>query len=383
MIATLLATAVLSTPTLPISVEGPGYLRFAWEGRIVYTKRATLTLQSGAIRTTSGAGTMPLLDAPRGTTALDAEPDGRIIALIGTERKEVGKILLAVFEGEPGFTAHGEFFVARQRPRLMAAGTDASGTLRVGTRIAQSSSGSSSIPIAQPAKTAAISLALEPKVSLTRERVFLTEIAKIDAKDPWLQRLEAIDFGPSPKPGFPLRLPRERIVARLKAIGLADADFSLSMAPVIEVHGPGQVIESAAMRDAALAALRDRFGDQPLRLQAEPALSHAPLGTVELKAEDVQIRKEQAIVTLAILVDGKRLDSRTLVFEGAALAIQIRANQMVKVVLRANGIALETTGKVRREARLGETVEVVVTVGSEPATLSGIVRPGGIVEVTL
>ena len=73
MIAALLLATVATTPSLDLRVDGEGYLRLAYDGRIVYAKSARFVARGGRLVTEKGAGLMPMIATPTGAVAFEAE----------------------------------------------------------------------------------------------------------------------------------------------------------------------------------------------------------------------------------------------------------------------------------------------------------------------
>lgn len=377
--ALLLAWAAPAPPPVAVQVDGEGYLRFAREGRIVYASKATLSVREGRLGHSSGASLMPLLLVPDGASRILIDPDGTVHALVGADERTLGRITLALFGERETLQPTGPFLVAAGRPRLGLPGENGAGTLRSDDKeLGKTASGASA------ASTAAIKVA--PRSVAPGPTMRLGDFAEIQGPEPIVARIGAIDFGPTPKAGFAARITRQRVLAKLSLLGLADGQVRLDAPEVFEVGGAGQTIEAKEFESAALRAAAARFGPEARLEVAAPVQAFTiPAGEWKLETESVADRNGKLAVTLAILVDGRRINSKTVLLAGDALQVHIKAGDLVKVLLVANGIAVEVPGRARRGGRLGDSIEVEVSVG-EPAVKTqhlGVVRGAGKVEVKL
>jgi hypothetical protein len=383
MIVSLFAAAILTPPlALDLRVQGEGYLRFAYDGRIVYAKSAKLAVIDGRLQTSWGGSTMPLVEIPKQASRLDAEPNGTLVALIGTERKVIGKMLIATFAPNVLLTSEGEYFVARSRPTLKEAGSEGIGTLVAGLGTATiTPTAPLKTPETGPSSAYLAQIAIPATVVLEAPRILVGSLGSIEAKGELKAKIAEIDFGPAPRVGFPVKLARTRIIARLKLIGIKDGQYALDMPETVEVKAPFQLIDAAQFEEAARSALATSVEDIKLPVSTTPM--EAPLGNLELRVESTVIRRDQISATVAVYVDGKRHAARTLSLTGTPIAPAVKANEMVKVRLITRGVSIETTGKVKKDGRVGEKVEVVIHVGTEPTTHVGTVKSAGAIEVEL
>jgi len=386
MIATLLATAVIASPlSLGLRVEGNGYLRFALDGRIVYAKEARFSVAEGKLRHIAGANPMPMIEVPANASGLDAEPNGVLYAVIGSERKEIGRLSLALFEAQTTLTPQGEFLIAKARPRLGTPGAEGVGTIQIlGLATKPISDAKASKANGAPPVGMIAQIKVPAEVTLTGDRVVLADLGEIEANAEWGPKLEAIDFGAAPAVNFPLRLTRARVYSRIKFLGLDEKAFRLEMPEVVTVSARSQRVEPTALIDAARKLAQDKLGPNvKLDQIGEVSGYTAPLGALELRANDIEVRRDNVVVTLGIFVDGKQANTKSVAFTGTGLAAAVKANDAVKVIMRTNGIAVEAIGRVKKEARIGESVEVTIEVGKEKTTHIGVVKGPGLVEVTL
>ncbi|MBX3119902.1 MAG: hypothetical protein KF784_12620 [Fimbriimonadaceae bacterium] len=391
MIVTLLTTILLGQgPTLGVSIDGDGYLRFGDRGRVVYSKEAKLTVnESGRLAHTSGQVLLPSVEVPANTERLGSDLEGHISATIRGEKRIIGRIVLAYFESEPTLTKQGEFLIARSRPQLLDPGERMAGVVRVqgGNDVSPArTEPSNTPPQTQPVATGLIRIEISETVMTSADRIKLGDIATISAKEAEFARLREIDLGTTPQPGIPLRISRETILYQVKRLGYNTATLDLKSPQTITVHREGQIITQAQFLEAAIKFVQERLGVAiPLSGDSAGPDFHAPKGVLQLRMESMSPKDAQMQVVMAVFVDGKRLNSRTIKLDGEGLTAGVKAGQLVKVRFITSGYVAEISGRSRQNGMLGQTVEVTVQYDGPGSTTShaATVVGNGIVEVKL
>jgi hypothetical protein len=373
---------------IPVRVEGEGYLRFALSGRIVYSKSASLIVKDGRLEDKNGGSVIPLIRVPSNADRLEIDSDGTILARTGRDRSELGRLLLAVFTDRKPLAPQGNYLIAKSRPSLEDPGGGVAGLLVVEnapTPAVDSAKNKPATTLIRPGGPQAI-VTLPEKVTVAGDRVALGAIATIDAHEQWTSQIESIDFGPTPRAGIALKLTRERVRARIKLLGLKDSEFELTMPEFTTIEADGQIVEPELFIAEALRAATERYGAGiELRVESELAPFKAPLGKLELKAEGAKALKDKIDVTVAIYVDRRRINAKVVTLSGEALVVAVKTNAIVKVRLNSGAITVEATGKAKRDARIGESVDVAVRINDSAVetTLTGTVIAPGLVEVKL
>lgn len=162
----------------------------------------------------------------------------------------------------------------------------------------------------ETSKKAVVSLMQE--VDLSGATVVLASIAKINSNDGDLNlRLALVKVSSAPKPGSTIYIGRARLELALRRAGLLDR-VSLEGPQRVKVRRPSQGLAWSQMVDAAKAALRTAFEeDPPQRLEFEPLgggrnLDVSP-GRVELRASVPVLGSSSLIrVPVEIWVSGKK-----------------------------------------------------------------------------
>lgn len=378
MLSVLVFAVGFAGGSVPVSVDGEGYLRLALNGRIVYAKQLQLIADPAGIKDASGGTLIPLLKVPVGAD-FSVEADGTVMLQQNTARKVLGRIMVATFPADKLPKTEGNYAIGVTRPALSDPGTNGAGILVSGTQSA------APMTIARPNLSDASTLQIEiaETVEIDTPRMTLDAIANFNGH-PMASHVGDIDFGTSPKAGVPYKLDSNRIKARLKLKGLKETDFRLIAPQVITILTKGQTVEPQMFIEAAIDAAQARFGaDSQFKAEGDPGSLKAPMGSLELRAETSRVLQDRFIVTIAAFVDGRRINSKSVTLIGSGLGYAVKQSSLVKVMLTANQIAIELTGKAKGNARIGEAVQVEVQVTPDsPATLlTGTVTAPNTVEV--
>jgi flagella basal body P-ring formation protein FlgA len=138
------------------------------------------------------------------------------------------------------------------------------------------------------------------------------------------------------------------VEAALRRLGLGIGDFEIEGPDRISIELPSQSISMEQLEEAINVALNDRATDSaPGEVEAfmvqRPSEMHLPPGEVEVKIVDLDrpgcgIRNVQ----LAFLVDGKKVDTRT---------VAVRVNHRIYGLVASRNLAV---GEVLQEADLKE-----------------------------
>lgn len=381
---TLLAALIsLAAPSVDVRVDGPGYLRMALDGRIVYATQAKLEVRDGRIIDFGGATLMPLVTVPKDASGITVEPDGTIQAIRGSQAGPIGRISLAIFPGAAKLTPSGRYLITASRPQLRYPGDPDVGQLAVsGTKTLTQGTAE---PKTANQEILQIAIQIPAKAEVSEKRITLDLFAKAKGSEEWVAKLKTIDFGPTPRPGSPMKLTRERIMAKLKLAGIIEPALKLDCPPVVQVGMVGQVLEGTRFFEAAIAYAAEKLGAQELKAVSDPVSLTVPLGEVELRAESITRRGETLIVSVAAFVGGRRCNSVTVTLEGSGGQVVVKAGDLVKVVFSANGISVELTGRAKKSGRAGESIEVEVAAGDPPIKTShlAVVKAAGLVEVKI
>jgi hypothetical protein len=367
MIGTILSAIVLAPSlTLPVKVDGEGYLRFVRDGRIVYASSTTLTVEGGVL----GAKGLPLTPAiriPANAIKLEVDLAGNIVAVAGASKATCGRLVLAAFAAKP--IDDKGFLISTQRATLGSPGEGTFGVIR-------SANGATAAAPAQ-FTTGPVRVAVNLLTETDGDKVTIGDIATISGDTPTRQAVSVISFGNTPSVGMDMPITQTRVQALIKRAGL-QADVQVPHGAVI--RRKIQLIPHADFVLAATKAAQEKLGIG-VEMTCTDAFTEfkAPPGAVELKAKDVMSSGTRFTVIVAVLVDGKHVNSRTVNLQADA-STQIKPNAAIKILMKSSGVTVEVGGKARTGGMVGQTVTVVTDTGS---VLTGIVTSASTVEVKI
>lgn len=133
MITTLaLVTAFASANTrlasVAVEVRGAGYLRFAREGRITYSRQAIFSVKKGQL-VADGMTVLPHIEIPGNAESFYVDGEGVVWYKKGSEKAVAGRIALAVFSSEGKVAQTGAYCVSSEIPKLFWPGEQAGSLL--------------------------------------------------------------------------------------------------------------------------------------------------------------------------------------------------------------------------------------------------------------
>jgi hypothetical protein len=150
---------------------------------------------------------------------------------------------------------------------------------------------------------------------------------------------------------------------------------------MVTVTQKGQTVTATMFNEAALRAALESLGaDAKLVAEAGGPDAVVPVGKLELVGESVTTNGTRVSVRVAIVVDGARINSRTVTLDKGDAVTKIRVGQTVKLLVKSGAAVVETTGRVRSVDIA--TGNVVVT-SATGADLIGKAVSADTVEVVL
>lgn len=367
----LVSSAVLAgaSQQLSVRVDGEGYLRFVRDGRVVLARSARLTIRSGQIVQQDGYPLLPIVTAPD-AASLSVDLDGTIKA----NGQKAGRLVLAIASNVTPLASSTDLMVASDRPRLVNPGEDSNAVLRT----------DSPPTLEPPSPPRGVSKRIEITVrelsTLGTDRVRLSDIAQIAGPTGDIERVKGVDLGYAPTLGARRRIDQGSIRLALKQAGFKPESLSLVTPKEVVVERRSQVIEASRFIEAAQERVKTTYGSgiETPTTSLPPMI--APDGKLELVVEQLRPNNGQISCTVAVVINGKRFNSRTVTFKSSSLNQALRIGAEVKVRVRSNGAVLVTTGTVTRWDALTRTAQVKTADG---ALLSGLLAPSGAIEVTL
>jgi hypothetical protein len=362
MIGTLLTSlALANTLTLPVRVDGEGYLRFVRDGRIVYATSADLTVQTGALGF-KGLPVTPYIHIPANAIRLEVDLSGNVVAVAGTAKTTCGRLVLARFDSKP--TADQGFLVSATRATIGNPGEGVFGVIRSSNNAAPQAQGEGSI-------------AVRKLTEVEGDSVTLGDIAEISGDPATKKGLQAVVFGPAPAVGLDVPVTRGRIQALLKRVGM-NAEVDVPAAATI--RRKAQTIKQEEFIAAATKAAQEELGAEvPMTCSDQQGDFKAPFGTVELKTKGISTSGTNVSVVIGVHVEGKYVNSRTVNLKPDSSG-QIRAGTAIKISMKSAGLTVEVNGKARTGGIVGQTITVVTDTGS---VLTGVVVAADRVEVKI
>jgi hypothetical protein len=357
----------LTAPTVHVTVDGDGYLRFVREGRTVYAREADLTVVDGKLASPLGPVLNPRVQVPAEVTELTVDLSGVVFGESAGVRKELGRIVLAMFPEDVRLVVDNGFLVSSYRPEVSDPGVGLAGVVRTAAK--------STMTVA-PATVAGVEIQLRDSVEVEGKTFTLGEIATVVADAGTKAMIEALEVSTTPALGVPYKMTSEMVRQRLLRYGKEAEKYKFSGSSQVTVTRRGQVVTVQQFNDAALKAVE---GSDWSADSAGVNVS-VPVGKLELVAEGTEVNGARATVRIAIIVDGVRINSRTVTLAKSDALSKLRVGQTVKLLVKSGTAVVETTGKVRVIDRASGSVSVTSATGAD---LVGKVVGVDTVEVVL
>lgn len=371
---------VASSVSVQVSVDGDGYLRFVREGRVVYAKEATLAVVAGQIASVDGHPVTPGIPASSSPVRLEVDLEGRVSGVFEGSKRPLGRLVLATFSGVQPTRDRDGYLVATVRPTLANPGEGKAGVVRmagIGTTVPPKQTPAKSTP------SGTNRIAVRATSEVAGRQFTLGEIA--DVQGPDAETLAQIVVGESPALGVERGIDKVRIQSRLKMAGVNPTGIEIAVPANAKITRRGGRVGHEQFLAKAIEAAKELAPASEFKSTTNHGDMVVPEGAVELIAERTSQNGAQVSVTVAVVVDGKRFNSRTLQLVSVAGAGQVKAGAAVRIRVISNGAVVEVTGRTKAAANVGGTVEVLTNASAQmPSTaLTGVLLEPGIVEVKL
>ncbi|MBS1717600.1 MAG: hypothetical protein JSS72_07700 [Armatimonadetes bacterium] len=387
---------LLLTATSPreLTVAGPGYFRLLQAGRIVFAKNLSLQVIDHRLGGQKGSIFFPEVTCSN-LSHVKIEKNGDV----KEDEVTVGRIVLAQFNSSSLQPLGSGLFAAQDRPNL-AYPSETAGW--IDNLQAAPESPKANLPMVTvtkpvkkpepvkqaPAKTE-VKTVIAPSsqdqivfhatTTMDGDRITIADIA--DISGPHAKAFGPIDLGDVPAVGVARRLGQNWVYARLRAAGFTTDKISIQMPPSVEVKRDCQVIPAAKFVDLVREEAKKRFNIKaPLIEPRSTPDFQAPKGNATFEIDNLNQTANGVNAGVAVLVDGKRFNSRFVVLTFDSAAGKVQSGEIVKVLIKLNGAAVEIGGHARNNAFVGQPVSVTTDTG---ATLQGKLVAVGIVEVQL
>lgn len=369
----LLAFAALSQLTLPVHVDGEGYMRFTRDGRVVYSKDTTLTVVDGKLASVDGPLVNPRVTVADGATDLRVDLEGHLFATFSTGEKEIGRLVIALFPEDVRPVVDNGFLISSYRPEIVDPGTKTAGLIR----------GVAVVNVIAPSVVAGgvVEIQLREFAEVASTTFNLGDIADVIADETTKAKLLGLEVSTTPALGGTLKMSPEMVRLRLLRHTKDAEKFKFSGSNQVAVSRQGQDVTHEMFVAAALSAARQKFGPEtPVSCETTGPTIRVPMGKLELVGEDVKENGKTATVRVAIIVDGERINSRTVTVAKEDMLSNLRVGATVKVLVRSSAAVVETTGRVRSIDLFNKTVTVLTDTGAE---LTGVATTNNTIEVQL
>lgn len=364
-----------TAPSVSVHVEGDGYLRFVKDGRSVYSREATLTIQDGRLADSRGPLITPSLFVSGEPDAILIEPNGTICISVKARKVVIGRLLL-VRLSESSNDGDG-FLITNERGI-----SGLPGQAGMGTILTSNSSRAATKSVAQPIKlnSQGIQIDVRSKSEVPGDQFSLGEIAEIVGNSAETEQLKKIVIGDTPSWGVPRGIDATRIRARLLSAHFSAAEVSVNVPSGAVVYRKGQQITAEQIMAEGKRAVAEKLGNIELDGTTESRPITVPLGELQVYGEAVNNAGNRVGVTVVVKVDGNRITSRTLMLTIARSNVGIKSGEMVKIAMVSGGVTVQLQGRAKSSGYVGQTIQVVTESG---ATLAGRITGANEVEVTL
>jgi hypothetical protein len=411
MITTLIASLVLSVPAVDVKVDGEGYLRFAREGRIVYAKSAKLTVSQGKLTALTGESVMPTMVIPEDTISLEITLDGTVLAISKSKSKyQAGQFVLGYFENANQVHTDGAFLVSSIRPKLVTPGDQLAGVIRVGaaeskvvippkaqpteppipvqkaTPVTRSKTiEKKALPKPKNVTPGSVRIDVKLETMVSANTYTVGDIAEVTADADLVEKIKEVPMGTSPLIGIQCPIDKYRLISRLRLAGFEPAKWVINLTAGSTVVRESQKVAQEQFVECATnygkSLVPSGLGFSSIGAERE---FFAPLGALELKCERFNMGTNSATATVAVFVDGRRINSRLVKLNvtgsNGEAVVRIASGTRVKIVFRSNGAIVEVQGRTSSSALIGQTVQVI---SDRRTSHTGVLVNPGVVEVKL
>ncbi|MCU0315174.1 MAG: hypothetical protein MUC92_01135 [Fimbriimonadaceae bacterium] len=427
MISTLLTLCLASAPAIsPVSirVEGEGYLRFVREGSLVYAKEAILTVKGGKLASVEGPVLAPSVTIPDGTTGFSVSMDGSISITGGGQSREIARLVLAVVDESVRPVESRGFFLLEGKVTLSEPGEGLVGIIRPAKKsdrdvsvsrepeeqsvvriyppeslekpktspensqgkpndqvnqIVEKTQNSLSLTDVRPdlalLQKGGVQIHLPSTIDIEGDTILMGQISQVFVQAEKAPATAALDLGTTPPFGVDRLIDRALITARLRRAGFPPDQIVITGAASVRVRRAGQLITHDQFAQAALAKVG---GTHQLVEQVSQPPLNAPKGQVEFLVERTAPNGALLHVTVSAHVDGRRINSRTIILKDSQPTLQVKVGDTVDLRVKSGSVTVMTKGRVTKVDPQARTVTVRTSFGTE---LTGKPTTDGTIEV--
>lgn len=371
-----LASSLCANPTYEVI---GGYFRLESERGVHYCKSGSFIVKDGyLVHEKSGLRLTPPIRVERASTRIHLSEDGFVATVLENQRTILGRLVVASFEKDTFHSS--EVFQTNTAPRI--GNPKGKGFEKVFVHARHSDSAILHFPSQAKILVREMSEVSTPSFTIG-------QIANIEASASLAASIREIEIGISP------RVSADRALSKATIQGaLRKANFSLDNVEIVLperaiVRRESRLLHSEELEAFAKKWLSDQSIDpETLSLNNAVISRKVPVGDLEMRVRTYREANRSHVVTIEGVMNGESLFVTQLVFVStsktnttASQIITLKSGDIVRVLVVSNGLTVETMGRVRRSAGVGETV--VVTINDTKADLTGVVRSDGTVEVKL
>ena len=389
---------VAAQASVDVKIDGEGYFRFARESRPVYAKAAKLVVDHGRLCSADGPYVVPEMPVNGSPDGLRVSLSGDVYAHYPQGESLVGRLVLVQFGLDVRPVESKGFLICSGKGEIGEAGQGLFGVVRTVKPAEPEKTGEIKIyddgqPVVKVTpskpenlsflKAGGVKVTLYDSVAVEGDTILLGEVADVSASADVAPKIAAIEVGVSPKVGVKTSITRGEIERAMTRAGLDVQRVDISGPGMVRVARAFQEIDQENFVRAALEQSKTRLGDnvKPAYDPNRSAPLMAPKGELEFEVENIEMVGTTASCKVAVKVDGKRWNSRTvnLKVEPVATTLKVRVGDAIDVRVIKSGVTVETKGRVRSV----DTNSGRVTVEVEPskALVYGQLLPDGKVEV--
>ncbi|OWU64458.1 MAG: hypothetical protein CBB60_009725 [Armatimonadetes bacterium Cent15-Ar3] len=391
MISALLSAICLApVPSLPLKVDGEGYLRFTRGSNVLYSRSEVVIASPKGLVASDGSILSPKMFAPAGTTSLTCSLDGEVMAQVGGTKQRVGRIVLAVFNDNPSFINFGSMLSTLSKPTLTNPGEGASGVIRLEKVAATTTSQPTRVQTPKPKTTgvagnsftsaAAAEVVVRAESLVESEVITLDSIADISGDPALVKMLKNIDLGRTPYFGTARNLSTAAIRANIAAAQIDIRTVRISVPTGARVSRKSQSITINLITQTVSDAFKKKFEfDADLELKTRQFDVPVPVGEASVEASNLQIRDGQLTATIDILVNRKLVTTLNLTY-GTGNIPSVKLGDEVKLKMISSAAVVVIKARAQGQAFLGQKVTVKTETGS---IQTGILLVNNTVEVRL
>jgi hypothetical protein len=393
MITNLFIAAMVTgtMPTVTVRVEGDGFLRFAKNSQLVYCRQAKLTATAQGLMASDGSILIPRLVAPAGTQKVEVSMDGTITAQVANGRKQMGRLVIAIFDPKTAFVKVGNYVSTSARPTLTNPGEWVAGVIRTNSLTPTTTEPTPIIANSGKAPKTAAANFFEPKAEVNlnvkseidtekSDKILLGSIAKISGDPAIVEALIRVDFGRVPLFGSRRGMTLINVRANIAAAGIDVRKLTINVPEGATVESMSQVVTVASIDEAVNQAFKAKFGfETKVEQKYKVNAVSVPIGALTIDVSQLNLNNTDISGVVDIAVKGKITNSLKVNYSLPSLSM-VKRGDVVRLRLVSNFAKVEVNAKATTIGYLGQSGTVQTDNGS---VHTGILIGPSLVEVKL